>query len=110
MRGARGSGGEAVGPRTASASTPPRGLRWSAPYSAFPTIFTFGFFFAPSSSIHFFRRSFDSACHGTPASFSAGAAREAGTPVCPRGAEPPHAPWHFLNFFPLPQWHGSLRP
>src|ERR1039458_43917 len=19
------------------------------------------------------------------------------------------APWHFLNFFPLPQWHGSLR-
>src|ERR1019366_4791364 len=20
------------------------------------------------------------------------------------------APWHFLNFFPLPQGHGSLRP
>ena len=20
------------------------------------------------------------------------------------------APWHFLNFFPLPQWQGSLRP
>jgi hypothetical protein len=20
------------------------------------------------------------------------------------------APWHFLNFFPLPQRHGSLRP
>jgi hypothetical protein len=22
----------------------------------------------------------------------------------------PHAPWHFLNFFPLPQGQGSLRP
>jgi len=21
-----------------------------------------------------------------------------------------HAPWHFLNFLPLPHGHGSLRP
>jgi hypothetical protein len=21
-----------------------------------------------------------------------------------------HAPWHFLNFLPLPHQHGSLRP
>jgi hypothetical protein len=20
------------------------------------------------------------------------------------------APWHFLNFLPLPQWQGSFRP
>ena len=23
---------------------------------------------------------------------------------------PVYCPWHFLNFFPLPQWHGSFRP
>ena len=21
-----------------------------------------------------------------------------------------YIPWHFLYFFPLPQWQGSLRP
>src|SRR5467141_2773928 len=28
----------------------------------------------------------------------------------PSSAEPLHAPWHFLYFFPLPQGQGSLRP
>ena len=28
----------------------------------------------------------------------------------PSSAEPFHAPWHFLYFFPLPQGQGSLRP
>src|SRR5438132_12386920 len=26
------------------------------------------------------------------------------------GAAAPYAPWHFLNFFPLPHQQGSLRP
>ena len=28
----------------------------------------------------------------------------------PSSAEPLHAPWHFLYFFPLPQGQGLLRP
>ena len=39
----------------------------------------------------------------------------AGACPAPTGAAagrvgPPSAPWHFLNFFPDPQGHGSLRP
>jgi len=40
------------------------------------------------------------------------ASREKGPGGGARGvsASGHQAPWHFLNFLPLPQWQGSLRP
>src|SRR5690606_34186385 len=35
---------------------------------------------------------------------------KSGSELAADGAQTPYAPWHFLNFLPLPQGHGSLRP